>query len=491
MALTPLQRLRLWLTRTKSKIGGSQLTKAGTEFQQTALQTLQPTHQASTVMLSGVRLVFGLEWNPLSPGVEVEQSLQEARNAGFNYAALMADGSLVGLARDLGPGRGKAYSAVLVVVDQLASTEVEVYIFQFGQQVCFIGLVDRKPVSGFDLLLPSLDEAMAILTEFRAMHVGHEIRVLTNLQSTELPNAEQVRLDTLVSLLGPQLLVKRLINRPLRRAVGIAIFVTVVLASTVSWYLYEQAEERKRQEEAARIAHESDPNYIYEQAIQGLLKNAGTPGNLLLRQWRELLEALPIQHKGWMLARVECQAIGCKATWVRFHGSFRDFDSPKPSNAIDVPELDVATTDNLLNMTLETHHQLPSMISSGSAIDQASAVNEESAAANSGKGLDREKLPLLRAVTLQWGSLLQDWSLLKVSVKLEKPVLFGPPGMTDIAPIKKPVAMMPWEIEDDIWSLPAVNLPGDAIPQSLLVTIDGLKAHYKLTGALYAKAKKF
>lgn len=477
MALTAIQRLRLWLTRTKTKLAPGKSSKTKMTFQDTAMPGAQA---ASTVMMSGIRLVFGLEWNPIAAGVDIEEALQDARNAGFNYSALVADGSQVGLAREIGSGKGKLYSAALMMVEQLSSAEVEVYIFELGQQVCFIGLVDGKPITGFDLLLPGMDEALAVLAEFRSMHVGHEIRMLTNVQNV-LPNAEQIRLDGMLSLLGPHLMVKRLINRGLRRAVGTAVVVVLVLAGTVAWYLYEQAEERQRQEEAARIAQESDPDYIYELAITGLLSNAGSPGNHLLQQWREMLAALPLVHKGWLLTNVECRAIGCKATWKRVVGNFSDFDQHQPTNAIDVPELAPAGIDDLLKITLETHHQLPT-----EPIGTPSHDPKKPAA-----GLDRQNLPQVRDATLQWGSLLQDWSLLDVRAKLGKPALFGPPGLTDPNPIKKPVMMLAWEIEDGIWSLPAVDLPDDVIADSLKVTISGKDSKYKLIGGLYAKAKKF
>lgn len=477
MGLSLLQRLRLWLTRNKARFGTHTFTKTRTEFQTSALQVQTP---AATVVVSGVRLVFGLEWNPLPADVGVGTSLQEARNAGYNYGAVMTDNSLVGYARELGPGKGKPYSAVLILVEQLSSSEVEAFIFQLGQQFCFVGLVDRKPINGFDLLLPSLEEALAILVEFRSIHVGHEIRITTNL-SEVLPTAEQVRVEALLTSLTPQLLVRRLINRPLRRAVGTVILVIVLIAGAIGWYLYEQIEERKRQEEAARIARESDPDFVYERAIAAILSNAGTPGNKLLQQWRDMVTAMPLTHGGWMLAKIECQRFECKATWVRFHGNFSDFDQKKPANAIESAELGPAPGDDLLKMSLETHHQLPPDTSE-LGIGQAEKPVT---------GLDRNALPLAREATLQWGSLLQNWSLLNVNTKLGNAVLFGPVGQTDPTPIKKPVVKLSWEVVDDIWSLPAANLPDYAIPETLLVTVNGLNIHYKLTGALYAKAKKF
>ncbi len=430
-----------------------------------------------TVVLAGVRLVFGLEWSPVSNPGAIEADLQAARQAGHNYGALMPDHSLIGLARTLEPGRGKPYSGVLVMLDQLSSAEVEVFIFQIGERICFVGLVERRPVSGFDLLLPDLEAAKTTLVEFRAMHVGHDIRILTNLASTELPNSERVQLDGMVSHLDTALQVRRLINRPLRRIVGIALSVALLLAGGTGWLLYTQAEERRRQEEAARQAMESAPNYIYERAIGGLLNKAGQPGNVLLTQWREIVNSLPLVHEGWQLTQVSCQAIGCKVTWTRNYGNFGDFDQRTLPHSIASPELNPPTPGDLLKMELETRHSL-----SPTPVPKSSPPPP---------GLDREALPLVRNASLQWGSVLQDWSLLNVKAQLSSPVLLGPPGLNDPDPIKKPVVKFAWELTDGIWSLPAARLPQNAVPESLTITVKGQETSYQLTGSLYAKAKDF
>lgn len=80
MGLSFLHRLRLQLIRKKAKFAKRKFDTTRTEFAASAREAQVRT---ATVMVSGVRLVFGLEWNPLPSGVSVEASLQEARNAGY------------------------------------------------------------------------------------------------------------------------------------------------------------------------------------------------------------------------------------------------------------------------------------------------------------------------------------------------------------------------------------------------------------------------
>jgi hypothetical protein len=461
-----------------------------------SVQALPP---AAICRVDGVDLVFGLDWSPIKSPESQEADLQAARGNGYNYGALMPNASLVGLARRFegGKPKKKMYSAVLVILDRLAASELEAYILKLGERVCFVGLVDRQPVPGFDQLLSDLPEAVAVLTEFRGMHVGQDIRICTNLDEADLPNGEKIQLDALLSGLDSGMLVRRLINRPLRRIVGTALFVAVAGAAGIGWWLYDQAEQQRAREEAERQARESDPNYIYEQAIGGLLGKIDPAGNTVLDRWREIVLALPLVHHGWTLTKVECQAIGCKALWQRDFGNFRDFDQSLPPGAKAAPEIGAVGKDDLLKLQLETLH--PAQLEVKAVVDAAmpdtGPVPASNAAAGSVAarpgGLDRARLPLQRDATTQWGSVLHDWSLIDAKVQLGVSALFGPSGQTNVAAIAKPVVRFAWQIADGAWSLPAVRLPQTAIPETLLVTFQGQGVTYQLTGSLYAKGKKF
>jgi len=431
--------------------------------------------------------VFGLAWSPLHNDEDPEPDLQTARKVGYNYGTVIPGGGLVGLTLGLEPGRGKPYSAVSLLVDRLSSAEIEAFLFRLGDRFGFVGLVERRPVSGFDLMLPNLERALEALTEFRSMHVGYKVRLVSNLDASELPDAEPVSIEQVVGQPDKSALVHRLINRPLRRVVGLGACVVMLVGGGTGWYGYQQNEEMRLREEAARQAYESDPNVQYERGIESRLSGAGQPGSALLDRWRAVVASLPLASGGWMLERVDCQAVACTATWQRYHGNFRDFDGQLPPGAASAPALKAVAggTDgeNLLGIRLRTEH--PTGPPEG---------------APAGPVLQRAGLPLLREAGQFWGSVLQDRSLalagdsqsVQLGAKLGVPVLFGPEHVNvDVAVLRQPVARVPWSLSDGLWSLKATQLPAYAIPEALTVDLSKDTITYLLTGSLYAKAKTY
>ena len=67
----------------------------------------------------------------------------------------------------------------------IAATEPAAATDDRPSPVAFVGLMDRRPVPGFDRLLPDLDAALAVLQEFRDMHPDQPVRVASHLSARD------------------------------------------------------------------------------------------------------------------------------------------------------------------------------------------------------------------------------------------------------------------------------------------------------------------
>jgi hypothetical protein len=106
------------------------------------------------------------------------------------------------------------------------------------------------------------------------------------------------------------------------------------------------------------------------------------------------------------------------------------------------------------------------------------------------KSVSRDELNSVISAQNQWGSALQNISLLpKSTVTMTPAGLFGN-ATAALEALNKPVVKGTWALEHDLWSLPDLDIPNFVVPETLTVQID-LKTtlRYKLEGAYYAKGK--
>ncbi|UXH80276.1 hypothetical protein [Roseateles amylovorans] len=446
-----------------------------------------PGSVARTATVAGVRLAFDLDWSPVEDASAPGPELQRARKIGYNYAAMLPDGRLVGLAKGIQAGPGRPHSAVVLLIERFSSGGAEACVIGIGKQVAFIGLMDRRPVPGFDRLLNSLDAALGLLREFREIHIDQNVRLATNL-TDQIANAESLQLNAMFEMPEAASLVRPLINRALIRTVVGGTMAALVVGGSVGGMLWKQHQQRLKDEAAARQAYENDPNRIYENKIDSMLASMGQPGNALLSSWRGILQGLPLSREGWTLQRVECTRVSqeCLATWHRNYGNFNDFDAKATGSALS--SAGGGQDGDLLKSAITTRHpvQVPRALASAA-----------SGALPTLPSLQREHLPLEKDATTLWGSRLQDLTLVasggggSTSTTLRPGQLFGPPQVRDIKVVKRPVVSMEWRLVDNIWSLPSIDLPDTAVPDNLTVQLSAGQVTYTLSGSIYAKGKPY
>lgn len=447
---------------------------------------------AKSCMIAGTRVIFELEWSPTQDREDPAAEFQRARKLGYSFATMLPDKSLIGLTRGLQAGPGRPHSAVVMLIERFASGGAEAVLLSAGNRFAFIGLMDRRPVPGFDRLVHSLDAALALLKEFRDIHIDQDVRVATDLRDA-IPNGEPLQVQTIFEMPEATSLVRPLINRLLRRTLVGGIAAALLAGSGLGYLLWNQYQQRKAAEEAARLAQENDPNRLYEQAIETLMANAGRPGNTVLDHWRTLLSHVPLTREGWALQRFTCSQTSrdCQATWTRNFGNFQDFltDAPRRDPASPAPQVAADGNGDLLGATITTHYSWED-VGANAAPQTAPGLAVHAAP----PVLVREQLPVVDMVTQTWGSRLQDLSLVAGNAQaasLKPARLFGPPSVTQLTALHRPVVSLSWQVTDDLWSLPSIELPPSAVPETLTVLLTPTQVTYTLTGQVYAKGKPF
>lgn len=435
---------------------------------------------AKSVSVAGSRLVFGLDWRPIEHPEAIDQNLMDAKRAGYSHVAMLAGGNVIGLARAIEPGPGKPHSAVAMLVERFSSGGVEACVLSFGKRVAFVGLMDRQPVPGYDSVHPDLESALQALSEFREIHVDHEIRIATNVPAA-VPDGESLQLDDIFARPESTSALRKLMNTRVVRMVVAGLAGVLLIGGAGGWYFWDQERQAAARDEAARQAAENDPNRTYEREIRNLLFQLGPAGDELLDRWREMVSGLPLSDSGWTLQRIDCaRSTGaCEALWHRNFGNFSDFRRGIGASGPSTLHLDTSTND-VLRAEKTTLHPI--------------AVAPTSASSGPAARLQREALPDIQTAVERWGSELQDLSLIsrnngQEGIALRPQRLFGPPAVTDAGSIQRPVFSMAWQINDDIWSLPSIKLPDNAIPDGLTVQLTPTGILYSLNGSIYAKGK--
>ena len=162
----------------------------------------------------------------------------------------------------------------------------------------------------------------------------------------------------------------------------------------------------------------------------------------------------------------------CEVQWVRVSGDLNNFEAALPEALHGKTSFKLEK--GLLNTELQTTHDL-------AHFPKVEGID---------KSIDRDELTSVINAQNQWGSALQNFSLLpKSTVAMTPAALFGV-ATAGIDVLNKPVVKGTWSLEHDLWSMPDLEIPNFVVPETLSVQID-LKTNirYKLEGAYYAKGK--
>lgn len=425
-------------------------------------------HQRLSQVLtdSGVPLVFGVQWAPVTSDVRLGKLLENARQDGYvNYVSHSYQDT-VGFIGALPTGLKKAYSAAIILSLQFAEGGTELFVFQQGDLYGLVGLVEYCPMPGFDAMGTKI-QIQALAEEFRLLNASQLLRFYGNVPW--FPEHEQLELSKVAQKARvTKSAVQRLPN--VKRLMALIAASVLLLGGVYAAYSYYQ--DILREQEASIQAALNDPNRLYEAAITSAIKSAGPPGQARLVQWRAFFDKLPLTVNGWLAKTVTCKGMTCEVIWQRVSGTLADFESALPQGLHGKTAFKL--DKGLVTSELQTTHDL-------TKFPKVEGID---------KSIDRAELTSVLSTQNQWGSTLQNYSLLSRStVNLATPTLFGNSTAT-IEELNKPVVKGTWAIEHEMWSLPDLEIPGFVVPETLSVLID-LKGElrYKLEGAYYAKGK--
>ncbi|MDY7574216.1 type 4b pilus protein PilO2 [Actimicrobium sp. CCI2.3] len=396
--------------------------------------------------------MFGLEWEPLE--ALLEPFLDAKRRSGARSYVLAPSQDLVGLSQQTYPSG--ASSAALYLADAVSQGGRELYVLEFSsangqaQECGVVALIDKMPVPGFDRVV-SPTQVADLIEEFHLLQAGQNALLFSNMAN--LPGAKPLR-PTLFTTSVSEAHVHRLRNK---KAMWLGVLVLFVCAGLGYW-AYRTYEEEQHLMELQRQQQASDPNLLYEQAIQPALNNTGEPGINMLRRWQDTIDPIPIWVKGWRMESFICDQQACRVNWAREHGSIADFSANLPAGAALQPFAEsakqVSTQANwVLSPVLTTTHPLKGA--------RATPV------------LVRELLPLANDAVKEMSDFLQDISLLGSKDKstgttygLTLPITFGMPGAV-AEQLKKPVESGSLSFPLSGGDLKMITLPGYVVLREL------------------------
>jgi Pilin accessory protein (PilO) len=434
------------------------------------------TEQSSTsvVLEHGPDLIaFDLNWQLLRQG-ELRKLQTQALADGYSHQVVGVEGDLVGFFKRSPTIDEKRpmFSAALLLAETFSLGGDEVFVFALDDaRYAMVALKNSMPVPGFDLV-GSASSIAEVAQNY--LNLPHKNEVRRCGDASILSGAEFFDFSAALAALDQtQPRIKKIPDLRNMMYQG-AIAVSVILLVGVAWmgWSYYQAKV-----EAERLQRESDPNILYEQAYTNSVASIKTMGTSGLKAMSAVLMSLPMEVGGWGLSNVACQVSECVATWTRQFGNYADFDANLPDGTGQKPEYGFYSSD-VKGIQLKTRHPV--------VLEKAFVS----------RGLNRDQLPLTAQVQADFVSRLQDYSLIDVQSQISPPVPF-PAGVSDIAPIFKPVVSGAWSLNLPLWTLESVTVPDyvhvDSLVLDLPVKADGARSAwtFKLTGKYYAKGKSF
>lgn len=396
--------------------------------------------------IEGANFVFGMDWRLVPPTRRMAREIALAHQEGKQWYALSEMEDIIGYLGAAPFSHGAHYSAPLQLASRFSQGGLELFVFVFiEQRHAVIALQDSRPLPGYDALV-DLPIAHAMVDEFMAIQRGQPMRLVGN--TNWLEGQEVVEPEDL--FVGPVPSARvRSMRSSLVLVRGVAALVLVCLV------LGGGALGLERWRESSRAELQRSPAYqqkVYAQALEKELAALPAEPNDVLTHWREVLQPLPLTHRGWALTQVQCDLQRCHAEWVSVFGSTADFLKELPLGASLAP--DVAQETEALIGKLTTEHVFSlSPSSHGRALD-----------AFLGKREARREL----------GDFLHDLKLLGPSVsRIDSPRLLG--GDQDPAVLVDPVFVGKWSLKHGLWILTSLRLPEFVRVQSLVLELPGHK----------------
>lgn len=436
---------------------------------------------AKTVQVGSQPLVYGLDWRYYASGAELRKTLLGCLHTPIDIYATSTTNDMVGLAQSpvpstqakaKGPGtdkaKGKPHAAALVVAENLSRGGVELFVFQFADDLFGITVLeDARPVSRFDQL-GTRSDILTLVGQFQLEQAGQDFRLVGN--TGLLDNEEPADIADVFFSPSSAALIRSVPNYPRRLLVGLATVLLVVLVSLIwGWVNIEKL--KRMQAESAR---KQNPDFIYEQSVATGMQALNVGAQDQLNAWRAIVLNIPESTNGWALSKVSCKPGSCEALWDRTFGSYRDFD--------------VASLSGVAN-TLHNHRDGDPTQSSIQTTWNTTNLS------NSKPPLTREKLPMLKAQVLALSSQLQDLALLENGqVRISSTELHPKVPGLEVSQISKPVVKGQWSVRHHLWTLGDLEVNGQALAvDELLLERDAVSKQwmYTLKGNYYAKGSSF
>ena len=418
-------------------------------------KTAASSHEVA-YQIEGQNFVFGMDWRLVPPTRRMARVLSLARQEGKRWYALSEMEDIVGYLDTSLTARGPHYSAPLQLASRFSQGGLELFVFALRlQRYAVIALQDSRPLPGYDALV-DLTVARSMVDEFLAIQRGQPMRLVGNtdwLEGQEAVEPEDLFVNPVPSA--------RLRSMRSSRAMvqGVSAFVLACIALGASVWGLQQWRESSRLELQRSPAYQQ---HFYSEALEKAWASVPAAPNQVLKHWKEVLNPLPLLHRGWALTQVQCDLDRCRAQWSSLFGSVADFLKALPPGASlvtdDAPEAEALvgkiTTDHVFSLTATPQRYL------------------------------REALLDKREARRELGDLLQDLKLLGPSVsRMEPPRLFG--GDQDPAVLVDPVFVGQWSLKHGLWLLTSLQLPEFVRVQSLVLELPG----YKMPEAETAQAE--
>lgn len=399
-----------------------------------------------TYQIEGVNFVFGMDWRLVPPTRRMARALSLARQEGKRWYALSEMEDIVGYLGTSPSARGPHYSAPLQLASRFSQGGLELFVFSLNQQrYAVIALQDSRPLPGYDALV-DLPMATSMVDEFLAIQRGQPMRLVGNTVWLEGQEAVEPE-DLFVSPVPSARLRSMRSSRALAQAVAAFVLACIVLVGC-AWGL-EHWRESSRQELQRSPAYQQN---LYAKALEKAWAGLPAAPNHVLQHWIEVLQPLPLVHRGWALTQVQCDLDRCRAQWGSLFGSSADFLQVLPTGASLVA--DTVTEDETLVGKITTEHLYSSTVTP--------------------LGRLRDALLGKREARRELGDLLQDLKLLGPSVsRIEPARLLG--GDQDPTVLVDPIFVGQWSLKHGLWVLPSLRLPEFVRVQSLVLELPGYK----------------